>query len=78
MIKMFCFAGHTIKPGLAPLAWPGPKSGLALILASTQIMAWPQKLAWPQICPLNFFWPHVFFQNNDLLRDDCIDHDFND
>ena len=33
---------HTIKP------WP-QWPGLASILASNQILAWPQKLAWPQI-----------------------------
>ena len=49
---------HTIKPGLAPLAWPGLNIGLAPILASnlasTQILAWPQKLAWLQIWPVKF------------------------
>jgi hypothetical protein len=37
--------------------WPGP-IGLAPILASnlasTQILAWPQKLAWLQIWPVKF------------------------
>ena len=71
----YCFR-HTIKPGLAPLAWPGPKVGLASflasILASTQILAWPQKLAWPQIWPLNFFLASFFFQNSNLFRDVLI------
>ena len=46
------------EPGLTSLAWPQSWPGLRL--ASTQILAWPQKLAWPQIWPLNFFWPHFF------------------
>ena len=71
-----CLQRHTIKPGLAPLAWPGPKVGLASILASilasTQILAWPQKLAWPQIWPLKIFLASFFFQNSDLFRDVLI------
>ena len=46
------------EPGLASLAWPQSWPGLRL--ASTQILAWPQKLAWPQIWPLTFCWPHFF------------------
>ena len=65
-INLLSTIWHTIKPGLAPLAWPGPKVGLASILASilasTQILAWPQKLAWPQIWPLKFFLASFFFR----------------
>ena len=49
---------------------PGP-IGLASILASTQILAWPENLAWPKIWPLIFFLP-LFFQNSDLFCDVLI------
>ena len=56
---------HTIKPGLAPLAWSGIKVGLASILAISlvlnEILAWLQKLAWPQR-PLKNVWPQISIQ----------------
>ena len=59
--------GHTIKPGLAPLAWHNLKVGLASILAPKLapkvalklILALLQKLAWPQIWPLKNGLPQI-------------------
>lgn len=48
--KMCCLQRHTLKPGLAPLAWLGLKVGLASIFDSK--LTWPQILVWPQNWPL--------------------------
>lgn len=44
--KMCCLQRHTLKPGLAILAWLGLKVGLASIFDSK--LTWPQILVWPQ------------------------------
>ena len=67
LIKVM-LAYYKTWPGPIGLAWPGPKVGLASILASTQILAWPQK------CPASnlaskIFFGLIFFQNSDLFRD---------
>lgn len=62
---------HTINSGLALLAWPGLKVGLASFLApklaQKKFLAWLQNLDWPQIWSFKQCFGSILFFQTDIF-----------